>query len=200
MSSSSKPSQYPLLGFKDRHLEDDYLEYLVVASRARIILGYVTAILLYASGPFTTLWIPFDVFVLWQETYNTFSDEEKKESRTDSQKATWTDTFPNSVAWTYSLLCLVLLMFIFGGCLKLLCWYLLIPSDSLLHSRSFDFFAGLVAVVCMYQMKRFEKYRTWIFYITPAIYLLYMAHAAFMFTFSNQGMRDTFGDMSWIVM
>ena len=52
MSSSSKPSQYPLLGFKDRHLEDDYLEYLVVASRARIILGYVTVILLYGLGPF----------------------------------------------------------------------------------------------------------------------------------------------------
>merc|ERR1711970_739278 len=172
VSSSSKPSQYPLLGFKDRHLEDDYLEYLVVASKARIILGYVTLTLLYASGPFTTWWIPFDLFVLWQETYNTFSDEEKKESRTDSQKAIWTDTFPNSVAWTYSLLCLVLLMFIFG----------------------------LVAVVCMYQMKRFEKYRTWIFYITPAVYLLYMAHAAFMFTFSNQLAQATYGDMSWIML
>ena len=122
VSSSSKPSQYPLLGFKDRHLEDDYLEYLVVASKARIILGYVTLILLYASGPFTTWWIPFDLFVLWQETYNTFSDEEKKESRTDSQKAIWTDTFPNSVAWTYSLLCLVLLMFIFGGFVPYLHW------------------------------------------------------------------------------
>ena len=77
---------------------------------------------------------------------------------------------------------------------------LLILSDSLFESRSFDFFAGLVGLVCMYQMKRFEKYRTWIFYITPAVYLLYMAHAAFMFTFSNQAMRDTFGDMSWIVM
>ena len=120
--SSSKPSQYPLLGFKDRHLEDDYLEYLVVASKARIILGYVTLILLYASGPFTTWWIPFDLFVLWQETYNTFTDEEKKESRTDSQIAIWTDTFPNSVAWTYSLLCLVLLMFIFGGFVPYLHW------------------------------------------------------------------------------
>merc|ERR1712199_116396 len=54
VNSSSKPSQYPLLGFKDRKLEDDYLEYLVVASRARIILGYVTVILLYALGPFAT--------------------------------------------------------------------------------------------------------------------------------------------------
>jgi len=110
------------LGFKDRHLEDDYLEYLVVASKARIILGYMTAILLYGSGPFTTWWIPFDVFVLIQETYNTFSDEEKKESRTDSPKAFWVDTFPNDVAWTYSLLCLVLLMFIFGGFVAYLHW------------------------------------------------------------------------------
>merc|ERR1712203_1336251 len=50
--SSSRPSQYPLLGFKDRKLEDEYLEHLVVASRARIILANVTAILLYASGRF----------------------------------------------------------------------------------------------------------------------------------------------------
>ena len=77
---------------------------------------------------------------------------------------------------------------------------LLIPSDSLFESRSFDFFAGLVGVVCMYQMKRFEKYRTWIFYITPAVYLLYMAHAAFMFTFSNQLAQATYGDMSWIML
>ena len=73
---------------------------------------------------------------------------------------------------------------------------LLIHSDSLFESRSFDFFAGLVGVVCMYQMKRFEKYRTWILYITPAIYLLYMAQAGFMFTFSNQ--VAVYGDLSWI--
>jgi len=52
----------------------------------------------------------------------------------------------------------------------------------------------------MYQMKRFEKYRIWIFYITPAVYLLYMAHAAFMFTFSNQLAQVTYGAMSWIMM
>ena len=52
----------------------------------------------------------------------------------------------------------------------------------------------------MYQMKRFEKYRTWIFYITPAVYLLYMAIAAFAFTFVNQSLQPIFGDMSWIFM
>ena len=132
MSSSSKPSQYPLLGFKDRHLEDDYLEYLVVASKARIILGYVTAILLYASGPFTTWWVPLDLLVLSQETYNTLSDEEKEEFMEGQREGTWTDTFPNAVAWTFSLLCLVLLMFILGGFLTRWRSSLLISSDSLL--------------------------------------------------------------------
>ncbi|WZN65017.1 guanylate cyclase [Chloropicon roscoffensis] len=172
VSSSSKPSQYPLLGFKDRHLEDDYLEYLVVASKARIILGYVTAILLYASGPFATCWVNFDSTLLVQRRYNTMSDAEKEEFRNDSDKGTWKYHFPNSVALAFSLVCAVLLMFIFG----------------------------LVAVVCMYQMKRFEKYRTWIFYITPAVYLLYMAIAAFAFTFINQSLQPIFGDMSWIFM
>ena len=132
MSSSSKPSQYPLLGFKDRHLEDDYLEYLVVASKARIILGYVTAILLYASGPFATCWVNFDSTLLVQRRYNTMSDAEKEEFRNDSDKGTWKYHFPNSVALAFSLVCAVLLMFIFGGCLTLMGWYLLISSDSLL--------------------------------------------------------------------
>ena len=52
----------------------------------------------------------------------------------------------------------------------------------------------------MYQMKRFEKYRTWIFYITPAVYLLYMAITAYGFTFTNQGYQEIYGDMSWIFM
>merc|ERR1711970_173733 len=168
--SSSKPSQYPLLGFKDRHLEDDYLEHLVVASRARIILAYVTAILLYASGPFATVWMLFDVYVWVQGHYNTLSDDEEKQEqfRTNVGAGYWTYYFPNSVALFYFLYCIVLVMFVFG----------------------------LVAVMCMYQMKRFEKYRTWILHITPAIYLLYMAQAGFMFTFSNQ--VAVYGDLSWI--
>ena len=197
MSSSSRPSQYPLLGFKDRHLEDDYLEHLVAASKWRIILAYVTAILLYASGPFATVWMLFDVYVWVQGHYNTLSDDEEKQEqfRTNVGAGYWTYYFPNSVALFYFFYCIVLVMFVFGGFLTRRRWTLLIPSDSLLHSRSFPF-AGLVAVMCMYQMKRYEKYRTWILYITPAIYLLYMAQAGFMFTFSNQ--VAVYGDLSWI--
>ena len=174
------------------------MEHLVVASRARIILAYVTAILLYASGPFATVWMLFDVYVWVQGHYNTLSDDEEKQEqfRTNVGAGYWTYYFPNSVALFYFLYCIVLVMFVFGGFLTRRRWTLLIPSDSLLHSRSFDFFAGLVAVVCMYQMKRFEKYRTWILHITPAIYLLYMAQAGFMFTFSNQ--VAVYGDLSWI--
>ena len=129
MSSSSKPSQYPLLGFKDRHLEDDYLEYLVVASRARIILGYMTAILLYGSGPFAAGWVKFDSTMLVQKRYNTLSDAEKEEFRNDFDKGTWGHYFPNSVAFFYFWLCLVLLMFILGGFLSRSSRALLIPSD-----------------------------------------------------------------------
>ena len=78
MSSSSRPSQYPLLGFKDRHLEDEYLEHLVVASRARIILGYVTAILLYGSGPFAANFCVYDLLIQKQDDYRALSDEEKE--------------------------------------------------------------------------------------------------------------------------
>ena len=56
-----------------------------------------------------------------------------------------------------------------------------------------------MAVVCMYQMKRFEKHRTWIFYITPAIYLLYMAYAGVSFAYGNQGYNTWFGPAGWII-
>ena len=52
----------------------------------------------------------------------------------------------------------------------------------------------------MYQMKRFEKHRTWIFYITPAIYLLYMAFAGFPLTYDNQSNNDFFGPAGWVIM
>ena len=57
-----------------------------------------------------------------------------------------------------------------------------------------------MAVVCMYQMKRFEKHRTWIFYITPTIYLLYMAFAGFCFAYDNRGYNDFFGPAGWVIM
>ena len=51
----------------------------------------------------------------------------------------------------------------------------------------------------MYQMKRFEKYRTWIFYITPVIYLLYMVYAGFCFAYDNQSYNTWFGPAGWII-
>ena len=57
-----------------------------------------------------------------------------------------------------------------------------------------------MAVVCMYQMKRFEKYRTWIFYFTPAIYLLYMFYAGFGFAYTNQSYNTWFGPAGWVIM
>ena len=93
MSSSSKPSQYPLLGFKDRHLEDDYLEYLVVASRARIILGYVTVILLYGLGPFALYWPYYKESIWLQDLYRTLSDEQKEDFRERLPEGTGSNTF-----------------------------------------------------------------------------------------------------------
>ena len=89
MSSSSKPSQYPLLGFKDRHLEDEYLEYLVVASRARTILGYVTVILLYALCPFLLYWPYYDEAIWLQELYRTWSDAQKEDFKENYGKGSW---------------------------------------------------------------------------------------------------------------
>ena len=57
-----------------------------------------------------------------------------------------------------------------------------------------------MAVVCMYQMKRFEKHRTWIFYITPTIYLLYMAFAGVGFAYDHRGYNDFFGSAGWIII
>ena len=37
---ASKPSEYWFLGFKDRDLEEEYLNDLVVASKGRLYLGY----------------------------------------------------------------------------------------------------------------------------------------------------------------
>ena len=56
-SSRSKgfedPSQYPLLGFKDRNLERRYLDDLVKVSKTRIGLGYGISLLLVTIMPFT---------------------------------------------------------------------------------------------------------------------------------------------------
>ena len=54
--------------------------------------------------------------------------------------------------------------------------------------------------MCMYQMKRFEKYRSWIFYITPAMYLLYMVFAGVVFAYDNNGYNTSFGPAGWVIM
>ena len=115
MSSSSRPSQYPLLGFKDRHLEDDYLEHLVAASKWRIILAYVTAILLYASGPFAANFVVYDLAIEYQDVYRALSDEEKEEFKESQPEGTWLKYFPNSTTVVLVIPCLLLLMFILGG-------------------------------------------------------------------------------------
>ena len=122
MSSSSKPSQYPLLGFKDRHLEDDYLEYLVVASRARIILGYVTVILLYGLGPFASTWPYYDTLMWFGQLYGILSDEQKEDFKEDQPVGTFAKYFPNSWSTLYAFDCLVLVMFILGGFVAYLDW------------------------------------------------------------------------------
>ena len=67
-SSRSKgfedPSQYPLLGFKDRNLERRYLDDLVKVSKTRIGLGYGISLLLVTIMPFTYVMgsvVPLDV-------------------------------------------------------------------------------------------------------------------------------------------
>ena len=122
MSSSSKPSQYPLLGFKDRHLEDDYLEYLVVASRARIILGYVTVILLYASGPLAIDWGYYDLMMWREQLYGILSAEQKEDYKESLPQGFWFRYFPTSTSIVYAFLCLVLVMFILGGFVAYLHW------------------------------------------------------------------------------
>ena len=69
------------MGFKDRHLEDEYLEHLVVASRARIILGYVTAILLYGSELFASLWVNYDIIIWIGQLYGLCLTSRRKTSK-----------------------------------------------------------------------------------------------------------------------
>jgi len=104
--------------------------------------------------------------------YRTWSDEQKEDFKEDQQKGIWSKYFPTSSSTMYALFCIVLLMFILG----------------------------LVAVMCMYKMKRFEKHRTWIFYITPAMYLLYMAFAGVGFAYDNKAYYTSFGPAGWVIM
>ena len=111
------------MGFKDRHLEDEYLEHLVVASRARIILGYVTVILLYGSGPFAYLWVHYDLNIFWGQFYGFLSEKEKEEFKEDLREGKlWKYFPPTSTSTLYAFLCLVLLIFILGGFVACLDW------------------------------------------------------------------------------
>ena len=103
------------MGFKDRHLEEDYFEYLVVASRARIVLGYVTVILLYGLGPFAANFVVYDRGIQLQDDYRAMSDEEKEEFKESQPEGTWLKYFPNSTTVGLVISCLLLLMFILGG-------------------------------------------------------------------------------------
>jgi len=152
------------LGFKDRHLEDEYLKYFVVASRARIILGSVTGILLYASGPFAGYWYSQDIFISLEDAYRAFPDDE------EPAEGYFLRYFPNSTRFVTAFFTVVFLGYILG----------------------------LVGLVCMYQMKRFEKYRTWILHITSTGYLVYMAFMAFMFAFSNHMFDVMYGPYGWL--
>ena len=47
----SSPSQYFVLGFKDRNLEAEYWNDVALTSKPRIILGYFVSILILLAGP-----------------------------------------------------------------------------------------------------------------------------------------------------
>ena len=111
------------MGFKDRHLEDDYLKYLVVASKWRIILAYVTAILLYASGPFASTWSYYDDFMWYKQLYRTLSDEQKEDyTENVLPEGFVSNSLTRSTSTVYAFLCLVLVIFILGGFVAYLHW------------------------------------------------------------------------------
>ena len=99
------------------------MEYLVVASRARIILGYVTVILLYGSGPFAMVWVNYDFNIWLEQFYGFLSEKEKEEFQESSPEGTlWKYFPPISISTLYAFICLMLLMFILGGFVAYLHW------------------------------------------------------------------------------
>ena len=110
------------MGFKDRKLEDEYLEHLVVASKWRIILGYVTAILLYGSELFAPTWVGYDFGIWHEQLYGNLSDEQKEDFKEDQPEGLFLKYFPMSTSTIYACDFLVLLMFILGGFVAYLHW------------------------------------------------------------------------------
>ena len=99
------------------------MEHLVVASRARIILGYVTVILLYGSGRFTFTWVNYEVVLWLEQLYGFMSDEQKEDFKEGRPEGTFFKYFsPTSTSIAYAFFCIVLLMFILGGFVAYLHW------------------------------------------------------------------------------
>jgi len=47
-----RPAEWPFLGYRDRDLEDEYLDDMTCAMKSRILVGYVVSILVLFFGPF----------------------------------------------------------------------------------------------------------------------------------------------------
>ena len=75
----------------------------------------MTAILLYASGPFAANFVVYDLAIEYQDVYRALSDEEKEEFKESQPEGTWLKYFPNSTTVGLVISCLLLLMFILGG-------------------------------------------------------------------------------------
>merc|ERR1711934_776784 len=60
--ATSSPSQYFVLGFKDRNLEAEYWNDVTLTSKYRILLGWFVSALLFVVGPFLgqIMYIPWD--------------------------------------------------------------------------------------------------------------------------------------------
>jgi len=46
-----RPAEWPFLGYRDRDLEDEYLDDMTCAMKSRILVGYVASILVFFFGP-----------------------------------------------------------------------------------------------------------------------------------------------------
>lgn len=59
--STVAPSQYFLFGFKDRKLEDEYLDDLCVISKNQVMLGYVMCLVMVVLGWFISYWLVLNI-------------------------------------------------------------------------------------------------------------------------------------------
>merc|ERR1711907_912064 len=47
-----RPAEWPFLGYRDRDLEDEYLDDMTCTMKSRILVGYVVSIIVFFFGPF----------------------------------------------------------------------------------------------------------------------------------------------------